>query len=89
PSADMRSCRDHGSAWGCMQGSYQAKVDLRPALADVLQVEELTIGGGNVVFGYKRVWSEDDVLDVSAQVGLQSLLSLTSTRRLDRQTGLD
>ncbi|GFH21141.1 J domain-containing protein, partial [Haematococcus lacustris] len=52
-------------------------------------VEELTIGGGNVVFGYKRVLSEDDVLDVSAQVGLQSLLSLTSTRRLDRQTGLD
>mmetsp|Transcript_24415 Transcript_24415/g.62061 ORF Transcript_24415/g.62061 Transcript_24415/m.62061 type:complete len:715 (-) Transcript_24415:112-2256(-) len=65
--------------------SVSGQAAVRPAYRKTPQgVEEVTLGGGNVVFGYKRIISDDDSLDLSAQVGLASLLSLTTTRRLHR-----
>jgi DnaJ family protein C protein 11 len=43
-------------------------------------------GSGSVIAGYKRVLSPNDELEANAVLGLRSLLSVTSTRRLGHYT---
>ncbi|KAF8064508.1 ATJ13 [Scenedesmus sp. PABB004] len=43
-------------------------------------------GSGSVVAGYKRVLSPNDELEANAVLGLRSLLTVTSTRRLGHYT---
>eukprot|EP00775_Hariotina_reticulata_P001748 gene1748-2089_t len=43
-------------------------------------------GSGSVIAGYKRVLSPNDELEANAVLGLHSLLSVTSTRRLGHYT---
>lgn len=69
----------------------QNSLDLSPTDADVVLLQGQAAlrgnqGGGNVVVGYKRVLSPNDEIEGSAVLGLRSLLTLTSTRRLGHYT---
>lgn len=69
----------------------QNSLDLSPTDSDVVLLQGQAAlrdnqGAGNVVVGYKRVLSPNDELEASAVLGLRSLLTLTSTRRLGHYT---
>lgn len=69
----------------------QNSLDLSPTDSDVVLLQGQAAlrgnqGGGNVVVGYKRVLSPNDEIEGSAVLGLRSLLTLTSTRRLGHYT---
>ncbi|KAI8462295.1 MAG: molecular chaperone [Monoraphidium minutum] len=72
---------DFGGADGgvvTLQG--QALLRAHPRLAGGM------LGSGSVLAGYRRALGDNHSIDASAQVGLQSLLTFTSTRQVDHYT---